>query len=151
MTMKAILYLSTNTTFENELDIQNMIVKAQEQNMKNDITGYLYYSNGNFVQYFEGEETQVEHLWKNIQNDARHKITYVTESHLESRKFNTWYMRDWTSSTRVESFLNEYLAEQMEYLSNKPENTGLLSNLLKRSNKVWTIVDNIRDATSPTV
>ena len=145
--MQAIIYLSRNIGFESELEIQELITFAQEQNAKHYITGYLYFANNMFVQYFEGHKDQVDKLWANIQKDARHEMLFSSCSEINERRFNTWYMRDWTSSTRVESFLNEYLSQQMQYLSSKQ--SSFFDSVFSKENKVWKIVDNIGKATNP--
>ena len=145
--MQAVIYLSQNRGFESELDIQDMISFAQEQNAKHYITGYLYFANNMFVQYFEGKKEQVDALWTNISKDPRHEVLFSSRSEINERRFNTWYMRDWTSSTRVESFLNEYLSEQLQFLSSNQ--SSFIDTIFPKESKVWKIVDNIGKATNP--
>ncbi len=67
---------------------------ASARNQQLDITGYLYFRDGFFMQYLEGPQTTVEALMTKIQKDPRHQIlsTIALPSN-QKRVFPHWYMR----------------------------------------------------------
>lgn len=80
-----------------EFDDEALLELADHAAAKNeevDVTGYLYYRDGVFLQYIEGERSQVEGLMAKIATDPRHKLiaTHVLPA-IEKLVFPHWYMR----------------------------------------------------------
>ena len=69
----AISYVSTAAEKLNDTDISDILEKAEENNNRQDITGLLLYSEGNFFQIIEGEKDKVISLFEKIKEDDRHK------------------------------------------------------------------------------
>lgn len=67
---------------------------AAAKNEKISVTGYLYYRDGTFLQYIEGEQSQVEMLMAKISQDPRHELisTHVLPK-IPELVFPHWYMR----------------------------------------------------------
>ena len=56
-----------------------------------ELTGVLFYENGNFSQILEGRREDVLFLWENIQKDYRHDILHRIEfGEIDQRLFPTW-------------------------------------------------------------
>ncbi len=75
MSLIGFMYASKTNSEHSQIK-QDLIVltEAVKFNSKNDITGVLYYGNGYFLQYLEGEKEQVEALfYKSILKDSRHQ------------------------------------------------------------------------------
>lgn len=74
-------------------DIYKMLSDAREFNSRHNITGCLLYHNNQFLQLLEGEEKEVEKLFKRISKDARHHdLEIICEERGFSRLFNDWNM-----------------------------------------------------------
>ncbi|MHA6279037.1 BLUF domain-containing protein [Salinimicrobium sp. CAU 1759] len=67
-----ICYISSATKNFNDIEVEDLMDKWQEQNSKLDIKGILLYSEGHFFQVLEGEKKSVLSLFQKIQQDARH-------------------------------------------------------------------------------
>lgn len=68
----AITYISRPTAGVGPRDVQNIWITALDRNAAMEITGALYYDGEFFLQVLEGEEEDVEPLYKMICNDSRH-------------------------------------------------------------------------------
>ncbi len=68
----AISYVSTVSEELTRKDIEELLKNSEENNNREDITGLLLYSEGNFFQVIEGEESKVKQLYKTIEKDQRH-------------------------------------------------------------------------------
>lgn len=68
----AISYVSTASQQLTRSDIENLLRKSEKRNNQEDITGLLLYSEGNFFQIIEGEESKVKELYRTIEKDKRH-------------------------------------------------------------------------------
>lgn len=92
--MKSVIYLSEATREFSQSAVVDLAHAAAEKNRALDVTGYLSYSRGRFVQYFEGEDDTVTELLNTIKCDPRHTFIQGVESHdLKERLFPSWSMR----------------------------------------------------------
>jgi|GEM_PF-1390620 len=139
--MKAIIYCSDNLGLSDEFEITQMLEQAQAQNSLNGITGYIYYHNNQFLQYFEGETHVVESLWYAIQQDKRHKIKAKAMTHISSRLFPSWHMRDFNALTEVEKMLFQHLTVQMKLLVHRK---SLFMKFFFKGDNIWHIVEKIK-------
>jgi FAD-dependent sensor of blue light len=92
--LNGLIYLSTaNTPFSNS-DLDALAQISTDMNEKHGITGYLYYSGTQFIQYIEGEEHALEQLMSNIRSDLRHKVNAeIIYRDLAARYFPSWRMK----------------------------------------------------------
>ncbi|MGB8703808.1 MAG: BLUF domain-containing protein [Gillisia sp.] len=67
----AIAYVSTATDLERS-EVENILEKSEKNNNKNDLTGILLFSEGNFFQIIEGEKEKILELYQKIKDDERH-------------------------------------------------------------------------------
>ncbi len=73
--------------------IEEIVTYSRGYNEKNDITGFLIYHKGIFLQYLEGEEDIILQLYNRIKKDTRHtKVTLLSKSYTYSREFDNWSM-----------------------------------------------------------
>jgi hypothetical protein len=70
--LRAIVYVSSATIDFTEPELENLLSQARESNLQNGVTGILLFSDGNFMQYFEGLEAAVSETWQRIRNSKRH-------------------------------------------------------------------------------
>ena len=68
--MHRIVYLSFATDdFQHEKDIDSILAKARSFNIEKGITGMLIYKDKSFLQLLEGNEEDIQDLYKKIKND----------------------------------------------------------------------------------
>jgi hypothetical protein len=88
-----VLYRSRATQAPTEADLQALLEWSRTYNAQHQITGLLLYSDGQFVQLFEGPEAVVRPLFARIQADPRHtQVVTVSEGPGPQRWFADWHM-----------------------------------------------------------
>lgn len=85
--MQQLVYHSYARAPFTEEQLVTLLEQARHHNEPRDLTGLLFYYEGQFVQLLEGCATEVEPLYAQIQQDERHQ------------QVTTWY--DGTSTERV--------------------------------------------------
>lgn len=68
----AISYVSTAKRSLSETEIRQILNDSEINNDKQNITGLLLYSEGNFFQIIEGDQKQIIQLYETIEDDSRH-------------------------------------------------------------------------------
>jgi len=92
--MYAYIYLSKALETFDRSQLIELEQRAARKNRMLGVTGYLHYSQLNFVQYLEGEKASVARLISEIEQDPRHNILYKIESDdLSDRRFPRWSMK----------------------------------------------------------
>jgi hypothetical protein len=115
--MYHLVYISYASRPLREDDLLNILTESRLFNKKNKITGMLIYLQEKFIQVLEGEYQTVNTLYKNIQEDPRHrKVTTVLEGNTEHRIFKDWSMgfkkldgqqfEEWSGYKDPEDFFN---------------------------------------------
>lgn len=116
-----LLYVSSATRLLGEAELVALLQKARTNNARTGITGMLLYSNGNFIQVIEGEESVVLSLHQKIVNDPRHSnLITLLQRPLTERMFGNWTMGFRNLGEESEETLpgfTRFLAE-----TQKPEN-----------------------------
>jgi hypothetical protein len=88
-----VLYRSRATRVLTQAELQALLEQARPYNAHHQITGLLLYSEGHFVQLFEGEQAVVRALYARIQADPRHtQVVTVSEGPGPQRWFADWHM-----------------------------------------------------------
>ncbi|HMR16100.1 BLUF domain-containing protein [Mariniflexile maritimum] len=114
--LKTICYISDSMHNESLKNIEDLYLKARTNNAKNNITGILMYTDRNFLQVLEGEETIVDATFKKICADIRHKnIFNIIDSPIEQRIFEDYNFGFTTINNKQE--LNN-LFEYLNWLKN---------------------------------
>jgi hypothetical protein len=73
--------------------IESLLVGARELNIENAVTGVLLYSDGNFMQYFEGSEESVRATYERIRASRSHtNIIEILSERIGRRSFPDWQM-----------------------------------------------------------
>ena len=92
MAFSQLIYVS-DLVNKNEAELGSILESAVRHNRKDDITGMLLYSGGNFLQVLEGGEANVHSTFERICLDPRHKnIMVLTEEEVPERQFANWSM-----------------------------------------------------------
>jgi hypothetical protein len=73
--------------------LQDLLVWSRSYNAQRGLTGLLLYSETQFVQVIEGDESAVRHLYDRIRQDGRHHhVTTLSEGPEPHRWFADWQM-----------------------------------------------------------
>jgi len=76
--MYTLTHESTATNTVKGAEMEELLEKARSNNQNDDITGYLIYYKGRFLQLLEGDKRKIEALYIKIKKDERHN--YITLS-----------------------------------------------------------------------
>jgi hypothetical protein len=88
-----LIYVSNRLQNCTEAEIEKILNACKKNNVKYDVTGVLLYSDSKFVQYIEGEYTEIMGLYDKIKGDKRHSNpVLLTSAPIQSRSFPSWQM-----------------------------------------------------------
>ncbi|MCW5658490.1 MAG: BLUF domain-containing protein [Burkholderiaceae bacterium] len=91
--LKAIAYVSSATQLMTVAQLESLLVEARDLNLESGVTGVLLYSDGNFMQYFEGSEESMRVTYERIRASQRHKdIMEILNERIAQRSFPDWQM-----------------------------------------------------------
>ena len=91
--MKYLIYISTAVKLMNDDDLCDILNTSRSNNQALNVTGMLIYSEGTFIQVLEGDEIAVNKIYKDIEQDLRHKnIIKLIDEVLAGRNFPNWSM-----------------------------------------------------------
>ena len=91
--LRAIVYVSTATHLMTVPQLESLLVGARDLNLESSVTGVLLYSDGNFMQYFEGSEEAGRITYERIRSSRRHKgIIELLNERISQRSFPDWQM-----------------------------------------------------------
>ncbi|WP_197466068.1 BLUF domain-containing protein, partial [Oleiphilus sp. HI0080] len=91
--------------------------QASKNNLVLDISGYLYFEKGTFLQYIEGPADALECLFNKITLDERHKIyRHISDTKLTERRFPDWSMQWLTNAYLAEIRLENILIDQLDIM-----------------------------------
>ena len=92
--MRGIVYASRARVAFDIAALRDLAVQAAARNAALGVTGYLYFENGRFFHYLEGERGPVMALMTRIELDLRHEVDHMlADDSLERRRFPAWSMR----------------------------------------------------------
>lgn len=137
MNLACVVYVSEALVYFDDASLDELASFAAQKNSQFDITGYLYYQKGIFIQYVEGSKAHVQHLFSNIKKDSRHKVLNMqTDETLLQRKFPLWEMRqlkkDELSQINMENILIDYM-----------KHCARMQNKIVNKEIIWRIVDKL--------
>ena len=73
--------------------IETILQSAQDFNRSVNVTGVLLYSNGNFLQYLEGDNMALTTVYERIKSATSHsKLTILLNTSIKQRYFSDWDM-----------------------------------------------------------
>lgn len=91
--LRSIVYVSTATQLMTVQQLESLLVEARELNLNSSVTGVLLYSDGNFMQCFEGPEKAMRGTYERIRASRRHRdIIELLNKCVEVRSFADWQM-----------------------------------------------------------
>jgi hypothetical protein len=91
--LKAIVYVSASVQPMSLDMLEALLVEARKLNSESGVTGALLYSDGTFMQYFEGEMPAMRETYDRILNSRRHsRLTEIMNEAIDAREFPDWQM-----------------------------------------------------------
>ena len=91
--LRQLFYLSRAAATITQPEIRKILLVAQRNNRKRDITGCLLYSGKHFAQVLEGDPAAIAEVLARIDKDARHNSVVVVIDHeVSTRRFPDWSM-----------------------------------------------------------
>lgn len=74
-------------------DIEDLLFQIREKNKRLAITGILLLIQGKFVQYIEGQASEIDKVYEKIKVDTRHnELVLLDSGEIEKRQFKDWSM-----------------------------------------------------------
>lgn len=88
-----LIYASTITVALNPGDVQEIVDKAREANLRRQVTGMLIFDSRSFLQVLEGRREAVSDLFCKIAADPRHQRVQILEAvPVHERQHADWTM-----------------------------------------------------------
>lgn len=126
----AIVYVSSATKDLKESEIKTILEQSVAWNNRHGLTGILLFSEGNFFQVLEGEESVIKDLFESIKKDPRHHNVLQIFGKEIHREAYDGYKADFISSkTHYDPKQIECYMKQMEVLDDSAQKA--LKNMLK--------------------
>ncbi|WP_336366217.1 BLUF domain-containing protein [Marinobacter sp. C2H3] len=106
---------ATPVTTGVEPTVARILLTSRRNNARSNLVGGLYYGDGYFFQYLEGDEEDVRDTYGRIQKDDRHTnlITLIDEP-LSAPTFKNWSMKYVPLSSDVQALLARHRMTRFE-------------------------------------
>ena len=131
--MFQLVYASKALVPFGEIDLAKLASQASEKNKYLEITGFLNYRKGRFLQFLEGEEESLLALMDTIRDDERHIV--AKELHFggaPQRLFGDWNMKYLPSHYFCEIQLEDILESTLLHMVGGPYEEDKVRALLLR-------------------
>lgn len=93
MNLYQLVYISKATDKFSSGDLKKLLTSAKENNSSIDVTGFLIFNGGRFLQALEGDKAVIENLFKKISEDSRHEsVRLIYLEPASYRVFTGWAM-----------------------------------------------------------
>jgi len=93
MELWTLVYLSREAYDLEPGDLLKLLVEARSRNRESGITGLLLHRERRFMQVLEGKHDAVRRLFRQIEQDPRHRdVRVLAEGPLDRRLFSEWQM-----------------------------------------------------------
>ncbi len=91
--MRAVAYVSSAKRELSAEDLDAIVAEARRLNEASGVTGMLLYCDGNFMQYFEGEDDAVAQTLARVRASGRHHhVSELMNEAISHREFAQWSM-----------------------------------------------------------
>lgn len=116
--MFALIYLSQAKFTFREDQLKQLEAQATKNNEQLNVTGYLNYQKGHFLQYLEGNREVTLNLMQSIEQDGRHTmLRKVNLPEFEERRFPDWHMRYLKNHELTEIGIEQTLEEVLLHMN----------------------------------
>jgi len=91
--MIRLIYVSSAYKLLSSNELSDLLSVSVKNNVLRNITGFLIYLDGNFIQVLEGHEVDVDFFYNKILSDKRHHdVIIIDRSNIDCRDFESWSM-----------------------------------------------------------
>lgn len=91
--LQAVVYVSTATQLMGASQLESLLIESRDLNLESGVTGVLLYSDGVFMQHFEGTAAAMQATYERIRGSRRHKdIVELLNEGVARRSFPDWQM-----------------------------------------------------------
>ncbi len=91
--IETIAYFSASTTSWSEDELTHLLQVCRANNLSADVSGFLIYVDGSFLQWLEGPPIAVNRIFEKISLDRRHtRVSPIFKGRLGVRHFTKWSM-----------------------------------------------------------
>jgi hypothetical protein len=91
--LRAIAYVSSASRVLKQEDIAFIVAESRRLNAASGVTGVLLYCDGNFMQYFEGDDAAMATTYARILASTRHhNVSELMNGPIAEREFEDWSM-----------------------------------------------------------
>lgn len=91
MPLVRLVYCSKAKKSMSGTEIKDLVSRAQQNNQRAHISGFLFYGAGNFLQVLEGSASAVNRLYQRIAADDRHdELHLILYGEIHRRAFEGW-------------------------------------------------------------
>lgn len=91
--MLQLVYISTSREEVSAAELQRILTASRRNNMRDGITGLLFFDGKRFLQALEGAPDKVTAAFARIREDARHSgVVVLSRREVEAREFGDWSM-----------------------------------------------------------
>lgn len=121
--LKYISYISQQSHILKDSDLEALLANCRKNNTENNITGMLISHLGHFIQYIEGDPTQIDRLFHKIKKDPRHHtVIELTSGLISERQFSEWSMAfKKVNEKQAEEILGYEVLEQKKVFADEQE------------------------------
>lgn len=91
--MQCLIYVSAACLRTGPPDLGGILAQSERNNVRSNVTGVLFYADGNFLQMLEGTAEAVDTTYQRICADPRHSgILKLLHFDITYRQFPSWAM-----------------------------------------------------------
>ncbi|MGN6549327.1 MAG: BLUF domain-containing protein [Pararhizobium sp.] len=91
--LQQLLYVSGAQGRLTPEDVASILASSRRNNARSGITGLLLFNDGVFIQYLEGDRTDIARLIERLKRDPRHRnVMVMMERESRDRVFGAWHM-----------------------------------------------------------
>jgi hypothetical protein len=88
-----LVYTSVRSAKCDDQEIEKIVNACKRNNPGRDVTGVLMYSDKRFIQYLEGDASEIRELYEFIKKDPRHSgVMERAFGPIKERSFPSWHM-----------------------------------------------------------
>lgn len=110
--MVRLIYASTVVDAFDPAEIDDILRAARARNVRENMTGFLFFTTDYFVQCLEGERRAVNRLYADLLRDPRHHDLVILDcAEIRERMFTAWKMAYIGPGDLSENFMQPFLGE----------------------------------------
>ncbi|MDY6979627.1 MAG: BLUF domain-containing protein [Pseudomonadota bacterium] len=90
-------------------DVGRILMQSRKNNPSRQLGGVLYFSNNFFFQCLEGDQQEIDHLYRKLADDPRHThLQTLSVKRVQQRLFSDWSMKYVALDHQVQQILRQH-------------------------------------------